>query len=141
MENAEAAFLFWQDFGVARAEFYVADSEFPPSALITMAREFGIPGRPATRSLSGMSSVGLEGLSDRARRPFRYQTWRVLHSSCSCRRRGSVGYRLTSPVSCALRLRRCGHSARRCAFVCANYITGALSVAKTGASAVVLDRR
>lgn len=33
------------------------------------------------------------------------------------------------------------HSGRRSALVCANYKTGAVFVVKTGASAVVLDRR
>jgi len=48
----------------------------------------------------------------------------------------------TDPVAAAApRLPRRGHSARRCAFVYANYKTGAFSVVKTGASAVVLDWR
>jgi hypothetical protein len=37
--------------------------------------------------------------------------------------------------------RCCGHSGRRCAFVCADDKTGAVSNVKTGAPAVVLDRR
>jgi hypothetical protein len=54
-------------------------------------------------------------------------------------REGSLS---TDPlVSLAPRLRRCGHSARRCAFVCANNKTGARFVVTTGAFAVVLDRR
>jgi hypothetical protein len=36
---------------------------------------------------------------------------------------------------------RCGHSGRRGAFVRPNYKTGAFFVVKTGASAVVLERR
>ena len=36
---------------------------------------------------------------------------------------------------------RCGHSGRRCAFVRADDETGALLSVKTGAPAVVLDRR
>ena len=35
----------------------------------------------------------------------------------------------------------CGHFDRRCAFVCTNHKIGAAFVVKTGASAVVLDRR
>ena len=36
---------------------------------------------------------------------------------------------------------RCGHSRRRAAFLRVNYKAGTVFVVKTGASAVVLDRR